>query len=86
MPLDTTFEFPGAVREFHVYRDIWRPFEEELLKFDFEIMNPFDMFAIEIKKSFDHDKTTGHVSHGISRPTTHLDIPKTLKNQLLLDS
>ena len=48
MALDTTFNFPGAVREFRACRDIWRPFEEELLKFDFEITNPFDMFAIEI--------------------------------------
>ena len=41
MPLDTKFEFLGAFREFYVYREIWRPFEEELLKCDFENGNNF---------------------------------------------
>ena len=42
---DTTFEFFGTVPRFHVYREIWRPFEDELLKFDFENENLFDMFV-----------------------------------------
>ena len=72
MALDTTFEFLGAVRGFHVYKEIWRPFEEELLKYDFENGNLSDIFAIKVCRSADHGKIIGHLPRVISRPVKFL--------------
>ena len=72
MALDTTFEFLAAVRGFHVYRDIWRPYEEEVLMCGFEIGNLFDMFAIKVLRSSGSDMIIGHLPREISRPTKFL--------------
>ena len=69
MALDTTLEFFGAAGGLHVYRQIWRPFEEELLKREFKDGNLFDMFAIKACRSTDHDKIVDDLPHEISRPT-----------------
>ena len=50
--LDTTFEFLGAVLGFCVYREIWRPFNGQLLKCDFVNGNLFDIFTIKVCRSF----------------------------------
>ena len=60
------------VCRFHVHREIWRPFEEELLKRDFENGNLFDMFVIKVCRSANHDKIIAHLPPEISRPTKHL--------------
>lgn len=119
MASDTTFYFLAAVRGFHVYRDVWRPYEQEFLKCNFEIGNTFDMFAIKVCKNSEDNKIIGHLPREISRPTKFLIdrgatvtatvrsknvrrsplyqggleilcnvkvvMPKTRKNQLLLD-
>ena len=61
LALGTTFEFSGAIRKFPVYREIWRLFEEELLKRHFERGNLFDMFLIKVCRFADHGKIIFHI-------------------------
>ena len=42
-----TLVFSAAVRGFHVYRDVWKPLENEELECFFEIHDLFNMFAIK---------------------------------------
>ena len=42
-----TLVFSAAVCGFHVYRDVWKPLENEQLECLFERHSLFDMFAIK---------------------------------------
>ena len=42
-----TLVFSAAVHGFHVYRNVWKPLENEELECLFETQNLFEMFAIK---------------------------------------
>lgn len=63
--------FSSAVRGFHVYRDVWNPYENEELECRFEKNNIFDMFAIKTCR-IENNETVGHLPREISRPTKYL--------------
>lgn len=63
------FEFLSAVRGFHVYRDIWKPYVSEILRCEFEPENQFDMFSVKVCSD---EKIVGHIPREISRPTKFL--------------
>ena len=63
------FQFTAAVRGFHVYRSIWKPYMEEELTCDHEYGNAFDCFAIKTEKD---GRIVGHLPREISRPTKFL--------------
>ena len=43
-----TLVFSAAVRGFHVYRDVWKPLENDELECLFKRHNLFDMLAIKM--------------------------------------
>ena len=63
--------FSAAVRGFHIYRDVWTPYENEELICLHEEGNLFDMFAIKTCRIED-EITVGHLPREISRPTKYL--------------
>ena len=65
-------EFDSAVRGYHVYRRIWKPFLLQELKCVYEYNNPFDVFAIKTCVQGEEDKTIGHLPREISRATYFL--------------
>ena len=69
MSLSCEFNFSAVVRGFHVYRDIWKPYESECLRCEYELDNLFDMFAIKVCLN---DNIVGHLPREISRPTKFL--------------
>ena len=69
MSLSCEFNFSAAVRGFHVYRDMWKPYESECLRSEYEPDNLFDMFAIKVCLN---DNIVGHLPREISRPTKFL--------------
>ena len=66
-----TLVFSAAVRGFHVYRDVWKPLENEELECLFERHNLFDMFAINTCR-LEGGQIVGHLPREISRPTKFL--------------
>ena len=56
------FEFLGAVRRFHVYREILRPFDKWLLICDFEHEDLFEMFLIKVCGCAEPDKIVAHLT------------------------
>ena len=66
-----TLVFYAAVRDFHVYRDVWSPQENEELECFHEQQNLFDMFAIKTCRKSNRE-TVGHLPREISRPTKFL--------------
>ena len=66
-----TLVFSAAVRGFHVYRDVWKPLENEELECLFERHNLFDMFAIKTCR-LEGGQIVGHLPREISRPTKFL--------------
>ena len=65
-----TFEFTSAVRGYHVFRQVWEPYLEEILLCYQEIGNDFDFFSI--KTCTGDDVTVGHLPREISQPTKFL--------------
>ena len=45
------YKYPSAVRGYHYYRNYWQPVVGEELNCMQEKNNPFDLFAIVIKKT-----------------------------------
>ena len=66
-----TLVFSAAVRGFHIYRDVWKPLENEELECLFERHNLFDMFAIKTCR-LEGGQIVGHLPREISRPTKFL--------------
>ena len=66
MSLGCEFNFSAAVRGFHVYRDVWKPYESECLRCEYEPDNLFDI------KVCLNDNIVGHLPREISRPTKFL--------------
>ena len=66
-----TLVFSAAVRGFHVYRDVWKPLENEEMECLFERHNLFDMFAIKTCR-LEGGQIVGHLPREISRPTKFL--------------
>ena len=64
-----SFEFTVAVRRFHVYRDIWLPYINEMLKCLHELGNAYDVFAIKCIKG---NMIVGHLPKEISISTKYL--------------
>ena len=60
-----TLVFSAAVRGFHVYRDVWKPLENEELECLFEIHNLFNMLAIKMCH-LEGGKIVGHLPREIS--------------------
>ena len=67
--MNFSYEFRAAIRGFHVYRNIWQPYEDEKLRCDFEPDNMFDMFSIKVLGG---TGIVGHLPREISRPTKFL--------------
>ena len=65
-----TFEFTSAVRGYHVFRQVWEPYLEEILSCYHKIGNDFDYFSI--KTCTGDEVTVGHLPREISRPTKFL--------------
>lgn len=63
--------FTAAIRGFHVYRDVWKPEENEKLSCSHEAQNLFDMFAIKTYGTT-YGKIVGHLPREISRPIKFL--------------
>lgn len=59
-----SFEREYSVRGFHVFRDVWTPFEGEILDTTREHNNPYDKYAVAVKKG---QITVGHVPREISK-------------------
>ena len=59
-----SFEREYSVRGFHVFRDIWTPLEGEILDTTREHNNPYDKYAVAVKKG---QITVGHVPCEISK-------------------
>ena len=59
------------MRGFHVYRDIWKPLENEELECFFERHNLFGMIATKTCR-LESGKIVGHLPREISRPTKFL--------------
>ena len=66
-----TLVFSAAVRGFNVYRNVWKPLENEELEFLFERHNLFDMFAIKTC-CLKGGQIVGHFPREVSRPTKFL--------------
>ena len=62
------FKFTAAVRDFYVFRKIWKPVLNELLDCFHERRNDFDYVSIKTCEK-DNKKTVGHLPREISRPT-----------------
>ena len=65
-----TFEFTSAVRGYHVFRQVWEPYLEEILSCYHKIGNDFDYFSI--KTCTGDEVKVGHLPREISRPTKFL--------------
>ena len=63
-----TLVFSAAVRNFHVYQDVWNPLENEELECLFERHNVYDIFAIKTCR-LEGGQIVGHFPREISRPT-----------------
>ena len=61
--------FSAAVRGSHVYRNVWKPLENEELEYIFERHNIFDMTDCWRTEG---GQIVGHLSREISRPTKFL--------------
>ena len=59
------------MRGFNVYRNVWKPLENEELEFLFERHNLFDMFAIKTC-CLEGGQIVGHFPREVSRPTKFL--------------
>lgn len=70
MNYEKTSEFTAAVRGYHFYRNIWRPYMTEKLECYHEFGNVFDMFAIKTCKA--SGEVVGHLPREISRATKFL--------------
>ena len=66
-----TLDFSAAVRGFHVYRDVWKPLENEEPECLFERHNLFYMFAIKTCR-LEGGEIVGHLPREISRPIKFL--------------
>ena len=66
-----TLVLSAAVCGFHVYRDVWKPFENEELECLFKRHNQFDMFAIKTCL-LEGGQIIGRFPREISRPTKFL--------------
>ena len=66
-----TLVFSAVVRGFHVYRDVWKPLENEELECLFERHNLFDMFAIKTCR-LEGGQIVGYLLREISRPIKFL--------------
>ena len=72
MPLTTyeTVKFSCAIRDYHVYRNIWQPKENETLQCDHESDNDYDLFATKTCRDAEfHLQIVGHLPLKISRFT-----------------
>lgn len=58
------YSYPSCIRGFHVYRNIWTPYEGEELTTKRETDNLFDKYAISVLKD---DTVVGHVPKEISK-------------------
>ncbi len=62
--------FPCGLRGYHVYRNIWHPEQDEVLRTIHEYDNPHDRYAIAAKKRIGGlESTVGHLPKEISRLT-----------------
>ena len=66
-----TLDFSAAVRGFHVYRDVWKPLENEEPECLFERHNLLYMFTIKTCR-LEGGEIVGHLPGEISRPTKFL--------------
>ena len=66
MSLERVLSLQAAVREFHVYKAIWKPKDSEVLACSREENNPHDPFAIKPCK-LDSGKIVGHLPMELSR-------------------
>ena len=64
------YKHPSAVRGYHYYRNYWQPVVGEETDCIHERGNPFDLFAIAIKKTT--GETAGHLPMGNSKVTKYL--------------
>ena len=64
------YKYPSAVRGYHYYRSYWKPVVGEELDCVHERDNPFDLFAIAIRKTT--GETVGHLPMKNSRVTNYL--------------
>ena len=64
------YKYPSAVREYHYYRNYWQPVVGEELDCMHERDNPFNLFAIAIKKKT--GETVGHLPMETSRVAKYL--------------
>ena len=66
------YKYTSAVRRYHYYRNYWQPVVGEELNCMHERDNPFDLFAIAIKKSTGTGETVRHIPMENSRVTKYL--------------
>ena len=65
-----SYKYPSAARAYHYYRNYWQPVVGEKLDCMHERDNPFDLFAVAIKKTT--GETVGHLQMENSRVTKYL--------------
>ena len=61
MAKNKTIIFSSAVRGFHVYKESWKPKEDELLECSHERDNPYDSFSIKVFKPDSPAEIVGHL-------------------------
>ena len=66
------YKYTSAVRWYHCYRNYWQPVVREELNCMHERDNPFDLFAIAIKKSMGKGETVRHMPMKNPRVTKYL--------------
>ena len=58
------YEKEYSIRGFHIFKDVWTPVEGEILDTSRERNNPYDKYAVAVKKE---QITVGHVPREISK-------------------
>ena len=58
------FDFPSAVRGYHIYQDVWKPSMGESLVVEREHNNPMDKFTVKVMRK---GETVGHLPHEFSK-------------------
>ena len=67
MSYNKILEFTAAVRDFHYYKSVWQPKQNEVLRCEFENGNTCGMFAA--KTVDDNNRIVRHFSREVSRIT-----------------
>lgn len=61
--MEASYSIDSAVRGYHVYSEVWKPVNAEVLQCERQTSNRFDPFAVEVKKN---SVVVGHVPRRFS--------------------